>query len=121
MAAIWLWVKVEIKRPRPGRARSRCEWHCAVDPGADLDAVAARHLAHKVGRNFQRQAQFAAPPAAIELIVIGNRWLFDEIARACEIERVNLAGRGLIVIEHSKGQILNVHADAVAHDEHEEH
>jgi hypothetical protein len=49
------------------------------------------------------------------------RALLDEVARAGDVQRVVLAERGLVAVEHRVAQVLDVHADAVADDEHQDH
>jgi hypothetical protein len=44
----------------------------------------------------------------------------DEIARAREVRDIVTAQRALIAVEHGKGEILDIHADAVAHHEHQQ-
>ena len=46
--------------------------------------------------------------------------MLDEIARTGQIERIVLAERGLVAIEHRVRQILHVEADAVTDDEHQD-
>ena len=71
-------------------------------------------------RDLDRQAELAAAHAPVQVGVVGDRRLLDEVARAGDIERVVAAGRGLVAVEHGEGQVLDVHVDAVAHDEHQD-
>ncbi len=77
------------------------------------------HVTGEAGRQFDGQADLTGPHALIQLSVITDRRTFDEVARTGEIEDVIVAGGGLIPVEHRKGEILNIQADAVAHDEHQ--
>src|SRR5690606_39671695 len=93
--------------------------HGAVDPERDLRDRAAFEVAAEVWRYLHGQADIAAAQARVELGVAGQRGTFLEVAGAGDVQQVMMAGGGLITVEYGVAEVLDVEADAVAHDEHE--
>jgi hypothetical protein len=94
--------------------------HGAVEPGTDLHVLAPQHIAGKASGDFDGQRQFAAAHAPVEILVVDDRRVLGEVARAGQVQRVALAERGLVAIEHRIAQVLDVHGDAEADHEHQE-
>jgi hypothetical protein len=95
--------------------------HGAVHPCADLDIGAARNIPPEAGRYLDGETKLAARHAPVEIVIIPDRLFFDEVARPGELKRIVAADGGVVAVQHGEGQILDVHADAEAHDEHQEH
>ncbi len=87
--------------------------------GADFDLGAPRDIAPEAWRDLQCEAEFAIAHASIEVVVIDDRRLLREIAGSGDLECVVAADRGVVPVEHGKGQVLDIHVDAEAHDEHQ--
>ena len=60
--------------------------HRPVDPGGDLRCLAAFDIAGKTGRDFNRQRDFAAAHAPVEVVVIKDGQTLGEIARTGEVQ-----------------------------------
>ncbi|MCY1245399.1 hypothetical protein D9M72_585490 [compost metagenome] len=106
---------LHITLDRFGTAR-----HRTVDPGGNFNRIAARRIAGKARRDLDCQAQFAVAHAPVEIGIVGDRILLDEVARTGDFENVVAARRRLVAVKHCEGQILDVHVDAVADDEHQD-
>jgi len=94
--------------------------HGAVEPGADLHVLAPQHVAGKASGDFDGQRQFAVAHASIKVLVVDDRRVLGEVARSGQVQRVVLAKRGLVAIEHRIAQVLDVHGDAEADHEHQQ-
>ncbi|CAO3437987.1 hypothetical protein [Azospirillum argentinense] len=94
--------------------------HGTIDPRPDLDRTPAGDVAPEARRDFQRQGKVARPHAPVEILVVDDRRPFDEVAGAREGERVVAAHRRLVPVQDREGQVLDVHVDAIAHDDHQQ-
>jgi hypothetical protein len=95
--------------------------HGAVDPGRDRDRPTARGIPPEARRDLDGEADLTGAHAPVEVGIVADWRLLGEVARAGEVQRIVLADRCLILIEHREGQVLDIHVDAVADDEHQDH
>ena len=94
--------------------------HGAVDPHADLRRLAALRVAGEALRDLDGQRQLAAAHARVHVLVVRHGSMFDEVARAGQVQRVVLAQPGLVAVHHRVAQVFHVQADAEADDEHQQ-
>jgi hypothetical protein len=94
--------------------------HGTVDPDADGGGAAALQVGSEIGWDLDGQAQLAAAHASVEVGFALQGGFFQKVGRAREVEHVVAADGGLVAVEHGKAQVLHVHADAVAHDDHQQ-
>ncbi len=95
--------------------------HGAVDPCPDGNRRSPAQVTTETGGNLDGQADLAGAHALVQLGVVCDGWAFAEVARTFEIKDIIAADSGLVPVEHRKGEVLNIQADAVAHDEHQDH
>ncbi len=94
--------------------------HRAIDPDAQGHGVAPAQIPGEPGGDLYGHAQFTGAHPTVEVCIVGDRWMLDEIGRAGEVEHIILAGGGRVPVEHGERQVLDIQADAVAHDEHQD-
>ena len=94
------------------------KWHGAIDPGADPDRTSGLEVAAETGRNLDGGLDGSALQALFEIVIIGKRRLFHEISRAPQLLEVGPALVALVVIEHRKGQIVDVGRNSESEDQH---
>jgi hypothetical protein len=101
--------------PTDGLSAAR---HGSVDPGSDLDTPPTGDVTAKAGRNFDYQAELARSHASVQVVVVDNRRLLVKVPGSGNLLDVVLADRSVVAVKHGKREVLNVHVDAVADDEH---
>ena len=94
--------------------------HGAVDPGGNLRLPAMHDIAPEAGRDLDGEAQFAVTHAPVEIVVILDRRPFGEIAGARDLLDIVTAHRRVVAVQNGEGQVLDIHVDAVADDEHQD-
>ena len=96
------------------------ERHRAVHPGADPGRTSALEVAAETRRNFDSGPDASALQALPQIGIIGELRLLHEISRASQLLEVGAALVTLVVIEHCKGEIVDVRRNSEAEDQHQQ-
>ncbi len=83
--------------------------------------AAAADVAAEAWRQLDGEADLAGAHATVEVGIIRDRRFLGEVARPRDLEAVIAADRAVVAVEHGEGQVLDIHADAVAEHEQQQH
>ena len=96
--------------------------HGAIDPGPHRHRLPPGDILAELGRDLDGEGEFAGPHAPLQLIVVPDRPVLDEVAGgAGNIQGIVVADGRLVAVQHGKGEMLHIQAEAIPYGEKQDH